>query len=87
MANIHTVWENFTQLDVSSLHVALALRYKIYIINIYIIKKRTIDKDTDDLPQRVGGGEGCCSDSRGGLQLPPSHGTVHFGKVRNWQIQ
>ena len=81
MANIHTVWENFTQLDVSSLHVALALRYQKY------VQKRTIDKDTDDLPQRVGEGEGCCSDSRWGLQLPPSHGTVHFGKVRNWQIQ
>jgi len=26
VANIHTVWDNFTQLDVSSLHVALALR-------------------------------------------------------------
>jgi len=26
VANIHTVWDNFAQLDVSSLHVALALR-------------------------------------------------------------
>merc|ERR1712080_118273 len=26
VANIHTVWDNFTQLDVSTLHVAMALR-------------------------------------------------------------
>ena len=30
VANIHTVWDNFTQLDVSSLHVAMALRFSKY---------------------------------------------------------